>query len=224
MATLFTTTEERKTISADGLIRWMGLSAILAGSLFIAIQLIHPPDQLSSVRTSSWLVVSGLTSLMSFSSLIGTVGIYTKQIKESGWLGLVGTLIFSLFWLASLIFSFIEALVLPVLIDEAPEFVEGFLGIFGGYSTGADLGFLPLLAPLAGGMYILGGVLLGFAIIRAKVLPRLAGVFLVFSAVATLGASIIPHPYDRVLAVPMGLTLIWLGYLLWSRRKKNILL
>jgi hypothetical protein len=29
---------------------------------------------------------------------------------------------------------------------------------------------------------------------------------------------LLPHPLDRILAVPMGLALVWLGYTLWSEQ------
>jgi len=208
----------KRGLTTAVLIRWAGLFAIIAGTLFIAIQLIHPTEHISSVNTNLWVIVGSLTSAMSLFSLIGILGIYTRQVRESGWLGLAGVLIFSLFWLLAMVFSFIEAFVLPLLTTDAPRFVEGFLGIFGGSISEVNLGILPILAPLAGGMYLLGGLLLGIATLRASVLPRLAGALLAFSAVVTLGASIIPHPLDRILAVPMGIALIWLGYVLWSER------
>jgi hypothetical protein len=37
--------------------------------------------------------------------------------------------------------------------------------------------------------------------------------------VVTFAAAVIPHPFDRILAVPMGLAFIWLGYALWSDRR-----
>lgn len=221
MANVYTIDKRKSGVTPKALMRFSGLFAIMAGTLFIGIQLIHPPDQLSSVDSASWLVVACLTSLMALFSLIGISGIYASQVKESGWLGLAGFLVFSLFWLSAVIFSFVEALILPLLITEAPSFVEGFLGIFGGFASEVDLGILPVIGPLAGVMYIVGGLLFGLATLRAKVLPPLAGALLAFSAAVTLAASIIPHPLDRVLAVPMGLALIWLGYSVWSQQKKN---
>lgn len=221
MNNVYAIEKSERGVTPTGLIRFSGLLAILAGTLFIAIQLIHPPDQLSSVNSDSWWVVGCLTSMMALFSLIGVAGIYGRQVKESSWLGLAGFLVFSLFWLATMIFSFVEAFILPLLTAEAPEFVEGFLGIFGGFASKADLGILPTLGPVAGVLYVLGGVLLGLATFRAGVMPRMAGVLLAFSAVATLGAAVIPHPFDRVLAVPMGIALIWLGASLWSERIRN---
>lgn len=205
-------------VTSAGLVRWAGLFSILAGGFYILIQLIHPSDQLSSVGSVSWLAVACLTMAMSLFSLIGITGIYARQVTESGVLGLVGYLIFSLFWLASTAFSFVEAFVLPLLASEAPQFVEGFLGLFGDESSKVELGALPVLAPLAGVLYLLGGLMLGSATFRAGVLPRSAAALLAFGAVVTLAAAIIPHPFDRILALPMGAAFIWLGYALWSRR------
>lgn len=214
--------ESKFKLTETVLIRWTGLSAIVAGILFIGIQLIHPPEQVSSVNSDIWVIVACLTLAMSLFSLIGITGIYASQVKESGWLGLIGYSLFSLFWLTSMAFSFIEAFVLPRLTTDAPEFVEGFLGIFGGAQSEVDLGVLPAVEPLAGVMYLLGGLLLGIAIYRAGVLPRLAGALLAFGAVVTIAAVVIPHPQNRILAVPMGLALIWLGYTLWSEPERSI--
>lgn len=214
--------ESRFKLTGAVLVRWAGLFAILAGVLFIGIQLIHPPEQVSSVNSDLWVIVACLTLAMSLFSLMGITGIYASQVKESGWLGLIGYSLFSLFWLATIAFSFTEAFVLPQLTTAAPEFVEGFLGIFGDTQSEVDLGILPAIAPLAGVLYLLGGLLLGIAIYRASVLPRLAGALLAFGAVVTIAAVVVPHPQDRILAVPMGLALLWLGYALWSERERSI--
>ncbi|WDH82611.1 hypothetical protein [Paenibacillus urinalis] len=208
-------------LTAADIFSGAGLSAMMAGLLYIVIQFIHPPDDLSSVNSSSWVMVACLTLVMSLSSLIGMTGVYMRQVKEAGWLGLIGILLFDLFWLISFAFSFIEAFVMPLLTADAGTFVEGMLGIFDGKESAAHLGIFPALAGLAGGMYMLGGLLLGIAIFRARVLPRMAGILLACAAAATLATSIIPHPLDRMMAVPMGVALIWLGYALYVR--SNIL-
>lgn len=205
--------EMKGTVTIAGLIRCSGVLSIAAGILYIMIQLIHPSEQISSVNTNSWILVAWLTMGMSLLSLIGLLGIYLRQVKEAGWLGLIGFVIFGLFWILSLAFSFVEAVILPQLTASAATYVEGVVGIFGGAASEADLGFLPILAAIAGVMYALGGVLFGISLFRAGVVPRPAAGLLAFGAVVTLAAAIIPHPLDRILAVPMGLALIWLGYL-----------
>lgn len=194
---------------------------MLAGILFIAIQLIHPPEDLSSVTTSAWANVHYLTIGMAISAVIGITGIYARQVKEAGWLGLAGYLLFSLFWVATTAFTFAEAVILPLLATDAPKFVEGYLGIFSGGASEVDLGVLPAVAAVGGVLYILGGLLFGMATLRAGILPRWAGGLLAFGAVVTLTSSLLQHPLDRILAVPMGAALAWLGYALWSERREK---
>jgi hypothetical protein len=69
--------------------------------------------------------------------------------------------------------------------------------------------------------YLLGGVLFGVATFRAGVLPRwAAGLLVVGTLLPVLGSSLVPHPFDRIFAVPVGLALAWLGYALWSERRE----
>jgi hypothetical protein len=212
--------EKNRGITRKSLMGWAGLFAILAGILYICIQFFHPEDHISSVSKSLWVVIACTTSIMSLFSLIGITGIYTRQAEKAGWLGLIGVILFSLFWLISMNFSFNEAFVLPLLTTEAPKFVEGILGIFGGTTSTVNLGIFPILAPIAAILYSLGGLLFGIATFRARIFPRMAGALLSFAAVVTFAAAVIPHPFDRILAVPMGLALIWLGYALWSERRR----
>lgn len=192
-----------------------GLFAILAGVLYTVIQFIHPPENLTFVTSSSWQIVACLSIAMSLSFIIGIIGIYMKQLEEVGWIGLIGFILFNLFWLISMTFSFIEAFVYPLIINEAPMFVEGMLGLFDENNSEVNLGVFTILAPIAGVLYMLGGLFLGIATFRANVFPRFAGILLSLAAVVTLATAIIPHPYDRILALPMGVVFIWLGYILW---------
>ena len=199
-----------------------GLFAMLAGFLYIVIQFIHPSENITSVTSSYWQIVACLSIAMSLSFFVGIIGIYVKQVVEVGWIGLIGFVVFSLFWLISMTFNFIEAFVLPLLTNDAPAFVVGMLGIFGENESEANLGIFTVLAPIAGVLYMLGGLLLGIATFRAKVFPRFAGVLLAFAAVVTLATAIIPHPFDRILALPMGMVFIWLGFMLYSNSNKTL--
>ncbi|KAB2331276.1 hypothetical protein [Bacillus mesophilum] len=207
--------------TAESFIKFAGLCAILAGLLYISIQFFHPADQLSSVNTNLWMIAAVITISFSLFSLIGILGIYLKQAEETRWLGLIGWVTFSLFWFISLNFSFIEAFVLPLLTHDAPRFVEGITGIFGGLQSEVNLGIFPILAPIAGILYTVGGLIFGIATFRAGVLPPMAGALLASSAVITLAAAVIPHPFDRLLAIPMGIAFIWLGTALCYSRKRN---
>lgn len=206
-----------KTIAAK-LIGWAGLSAMLAGSFYVVVGLFHPLERLSTVTTTPWLMVHALAVAMSFFGLLGITGLYARQVEETGWLGLAGYVLLSL-WLVLLVpFTFAEVLLLPRLVTESPAFVESFLGLFNGHPGTMNLGTIKMLWDLDGFVYMLGGLLFGIATIRAGILSRwAAGLLAVGTALAPV-ATLLPEEYKALVAVPVGLALIWLGYALWSER------
>lgn len=206
-------------VTGAGLMRGAGLAAMLAGVLFIAIQPIHPPETLSSVTTDAYAIVHIMTIAMSLFGLAGIVGIYARQVREAGWLGLAGFLLFGL-WLVLIVgFTFAEAFIMPPLAAEAPAFVTGFMGIFSGAVSEVDLGALEPLYALTGMLYLCGGLLFGIATLRARILPRWGAGLLACGTVAAVATSFVPHEFARIAAVPTGLGLAWLGYALWSERQ-----
>jgi hypothetical protein len=207
--------------TASNLIRWAGLSAMVAGIIFVVIQPIHPLDVLSSVTTAQWAIIQSLKLTMCLLGLLGLAGLYARQVKETGWLGLAGYLLFSLFYALTLPFVFVQAFILPLLATEAPTFVESWLGIFNGDPGEMNLGALPALYALTSAGYVLGGLLFGIATLRAGILPRWAAGLLAVGAVAPFVLAMLPHPLDRTFAVPMGVALAWLGYALFSERREQ---
>lgn len=213
--------EKEKKITAVKLIRWSGLAAMLAGFIFAAIQPIHPADVPASVTTAGWAIIMPLKTFMSLLFLFGITGLYARQAEASGWTGLIGYLMFSLSWALQTAFIFIETFLLPTLAAASPEFVASFLGIINGMPGEIDLGALGAVYNLVGVLYILGGLLLGIATLRARVLPRWPAALLTFAAAVTPAAALLSHPLNRSLAVPMGLAMVWLGYTLWSERREK---
>ncbi|WP_235525044.1 hypothetical protein [Planococcus glaciei] len=209
----------KRNLTALALFRGAGLSAMVAGFLYVFIQMIHPPELLSTVTSGAWANVHYLTFAMCLFWLLGMVGIYVKQAEKAGWLGLAGFLLFSLFLVLSASFNFAEALIIPLLAADAPKFVEGFLGIFSGAGSEVNLGVLAAIGPVGGILYLSGGVVFGIATFRAGVLSRWGGAIFAFGAVASLGAAVLPHELDRLMAVPMGIGIAWLGYSLLKQRR-----
>jgi hypothetical protein len=211
-------------VTSANLIRWAGCSALVGGGLFMLMQLLHPADVLSSVTTTNWAIVHYLGVAMCLFSLLGLAGIYARQVERAGWLGLAGYLLFSFFYLFTLVFQFTEAFFAPLLAIEAPTFVEGLLGLANGHPTNTNLGAIPTVHSLTGLVgYLLGGVLFGVATLRAGVLPRgAAGLLTVGTLLPVVGSSLVPHPFDRIFAVPVGIALAWLGYALLSERRATV--
>ena len=97
--------------------------------------------------------------------------------------------------------------------------MDGVLGMSHGQPSEVDLGALPALYALVGILYLLGGLLLGIATLRAGILPRGAAGLLAVTATLTPAAVLLPHHIQRLAAVPMGVALAWLGYALWAERR-----
>lgn len=210
------------TITASSLIRWAGLSAVVAGIIYAGIQPIHPPDVLASVNTIAWGIITPVKTVMALLFLLGITGLYARQVKETAWLGLAGFLLFGLSWALNLAFIFAEAFIMPPLASAAPKFVEGFFGIVNGHPTLMNLGLLPAIYALVGVLYLLGGLLFGIATFRAGILPRWAGGLLAGTALLTPLAAMLPHAIQRFAAVPVGIALAGLGYALWSERREKV--
>jgi hypothetical protein len=202
------------------LTRWGGLAAMAGGALFVAIQWIHPPDVPSSVTTGMWALAHYLGFAMGVLNLLGVVGIHARQGDKAGLLGVVGALMVGVFWAITAAFQFAEAVILPAVAADAPGFVERWVGMVSAEGEGAGLGAIPVVYTLAGFVgYLLGGLALGVATLRAGVLPRRAAGLLAGGAIAgPVLTALLPHALERSAAVPMGLALAWLGYALWSER------
>jgi hypothetical protein len=207
--------------TAANLIRWAGVSVMLAGLMYVVVGLFHPLESLSTITTTQWAIVHALAVAMSFFGVLGVMGLYARQVEATGWLGLAGVLLLSL-WLVLLApFTFAEVLILPPLASEAPGFVENFLGMFNRQPGEMDLGALKTLWDLDGIVYILGGVTFGIATLRAGILPRLpAGLLAVGAGLSPIGA-LLPVEIKALVAVPVGIALVWLGYALWSERRAS---
>ena len=208
-------------ITASSLIRWAGLSAMVAGICFVVLGLLHPPNVLSSVTTTQWAIVHVVAIAMCFFGILGLAGLYARQAEKTGWLGLAGLLLLSLWFALILGFSFVETFILPPLAAETPKFVDGFLGMFTSTASEVNLGALPSIWTLTAPLYMLGGLLFGIATFRAGILPRWPAGLLAVAALLTPAAALLPHAIQRYAAIPVALAIAWLGYALWSERPQH---
>lgn len=211
--------ENKSKMTASTLTRLAGISAIVAGLSYIVVGMFHPANVIASVTTDIWSIVHIFAIAMSFFGLLGMVGLYVRQSEKSGWLGLAGFILFSLWFALVMGFTFVEIFILPRLATESPAFVNSFLAMFTGAASEIDLGILPTLWTVSGPLYIFGGLLFGIATFRAGVLSRWGAVLLALGTALAPLAAILPPEHMGKIAIPVGLGLAWLGYSLWSERR-----
>ncbi len=203
------------TITPRRLAHWAGAAAILAGAVFIGVQLAHPRLDAASVTSTDWLVRSCLKVAMACLALVGTTGLYLHGLRRTGRLAVVGFALFASGYLLILGTSFVAAFVLPSVVATSPAYVEHVLAAAGGGHADADIGALGNVLLLEGALYLAGGLLFGVALYRARVGPRWAAALLAVGGLASAAQSLLPDPWFRMLAFPNGVALIALGYWLW---------
>ena len=209
------------TITTTGLTRAAGISAAAAGLIFIAVQINHPPMDLASVASTDWVVRNTAKVVMAALALVGITGMYLRQVRQAGVLGLVGYLLFGAGYLLMLGVGAVGAFVLPALVDVAPSYVNDVVvAAFGGTPAG-DIGAMKTVLALSGVGYMLGGLLFGFALFRARILARWAAALLAVGTVATVSLAVLPESFNRPMAVPVGVALIGLGVSLWRDQRTS---
>ena len=204
-------------ITNENLMRLAGLSALLAGVCYVLVGIFHPANVPASVTTTRWQAVHIIACAMSVFGVLGMAGLYAKQAVRTGWLGLLGYVLLSAWFVLIMGFSFVEAFVLPHVASAVPGFVQAWMGMFNGPSGAFDLGALPTIWTLTGPVYILGGLTFGIATFRAGIFPRWAGALLAGSTALAPVAALLPNASQPKTAIPMGIALVWLGFSLWSQ-------
>ena len=193
-----------RAITTATLTRLAGLSALLAGDMLRA----------------RWHIPSTKRAFVSHHHPLGNRSYYClryvllrtarhgralRQASEkSGWLGLAGYVMFSLWLVLIMGFSFVEAFILPRLATAEPRFVQSWMGMFTGPAGTFNLGALPTLWTLTAPVYMVGGLLFGIATFRAGILPRWAGVLLAIGTVLAPVAGLLPNASQPKVAVPVG--------------------
>ncbi|MDX6326450.1 MAG: hypothetical protein QOK15_2804 [Nocardioidaceae bacterium] len=214
---------EHQAPIASAALRMGGLAAVIAGASYTVVGLFHPANVPSAVTGTRWEVVHLLACATSVFGLLGMAALCRRHARTIRWPGLVGYALLSL-WLTLIMgFSFVEAFVLPHIASSSPGFVDSWMGMFnGGSSGGIDLAPLPTLWMLTAPIYMLGGLLFGIAVYRGGVLPRAAGVLLAIGTVAAPLAVLLPLSAQPKMAIPVGVALMWLGWAVWSAHGERL--
>ena len=209
------------TITSTKLSRAAGLSAVVGGLLFIAVQINHPLLDAAFTTTTEYAVRETAKIFMAVFSLIGITGIYLRQVKETGVLGLIGYVVLGLGYLAIFSNQVVGVFVLPVIAASQPGFVNDVLAVATSGTPNGDIGPLKILIQGGGFAYVAGGIIFGIALFRANILARWAAVLLSVGAVAILATSVLPELIQRLFAIPVSVALIGLGFSLWRSTRTS---
>jgi hypothetical protein len=203
------------TINSAALSRAAGLAAVASGLIFIGVQIGHPHLDAATVTTTEAVIRNSLKIVMAALALAGITGMYLRQVKETGVLGLLGYLTLGTGYLLIMSTAYLAAYVLPAIADTVPGYVNDVTAAASGRPTTGDIGPLALVIHAQDLGYLTGGLIFGIALFRARVLSRWAAALLAAGGVVTIALSYIPDAFYRVLAFPNGIAMIALGYSLW---------
>jgi hypothetical protein len=203
------------SITPTTLSRAAGVAAVVAGLIFIGVQINHPHSDVTSVTTTEWAVRNSLKVLMAALALAGITGMYLRQVKQIGVLGLLGYLLFGTGYLVIMSTAFVAGYVLPSLADTDPGYVNDVLAAATGGTAKGDIGLLQSVIQVQGIAYLAGSLVFGIALYRARVLARWAAALLAIGGVVTVALSVMPDAFYRFLAFPNGIAMVGLGYSLW---------
>jgi hypothetical protein len=207
-------------MTTSKLTRAAGLCALLAGVLFLLPQFIHPEDKVAEVTTTMWAVAHLVNTSMAVLALIGLTGLYLRQVRETGVLGLIGFVLFGIGFLLIAIISFAETVILPQIADVAPRYVSDFLATLVNDPVRGEVGGLTVANGIAGVTYLLGGLVFGIALYRARIVARWAALLLAIGGVAPLLLGpVVPDSMMRTATFPTAIAMIGLGYSLWSEKR-----
>ena len=212
--------ESKTRISAAALMRLAGFSAMLAGLSIVVLGMFHPANEPAYVTTPTWIIVHIFATSLGFFGVLGLAGLYARQVEKAGWLGLIGFLLFSLWMTLVGFFSYIEAAVLPLLASQYPPFVAGIMQMFSSVPIEVNLGVMPTMWTISTPLLIVGSLLFAIATFRAGILPRWAAVLLALGTLMIPVGALLPTELQaKIIMIPMGLGLAWMGYALLTERR-----
>jgi hypothetical protein len=195
-------------------IRWSGVSAIAAGVLFALAPLVHPNHDPDGFRSAMWIPAHLMLQGGVMLALFPLIGTFALQLRQAGWLGLVGFLGAFIGTALMLSYLLIELYIIPFLGLQAPNLLADDAP-----PPGLDVASMIMQA-----IFTFGYVALGAAIVRARVLPRAVGLLLPIGGLAMgpvggmlLGSIISDENVAfAVSGLAFGLALASLGAALWT--------
>lgn len=189
--------------------RMLGAAMILAGVAMSVAGLLHPEDSAAGMVMPIWGPVHTAFFLAIFVLLIGVVRVYAIALPQSGWVGLVGFVLFTLGLAGFEGVMLLEAGVMPVL--AASDSTRGLTEASGSLMTG-PLGIWFLFIAVT---FSLGAILFGLMLLRVRDLPRWAGPLLVAAPLIAFEPPL-PLWLAKVGLVIFSIGFLGLGWGVWK--------
>jgi hypothetical protein len=210
------------TITTTTLTRAAGLAAVAGGLLYIGVQVNHPNVDLTLVTTTEWKVRQTMKVLFAALSLAGITGMYLRQVKKTGVLGLLGYVLFATGFLVMMSIEFAGAVVLPAIAHDAPGYVSDVLAAATVGTATGDIGLMTTANMLVAVTFLGGGLLFAIALFRGNILARWAAVLLAVGSLVPLAIPLLPQVNYRLFALPTGVAMVCLGFSLWREQRSRV--
>ena len=190
------------------LIRWSGLVLLVAGVLWL-LGILHPPGTLDGMLAPAWGPSHYVTAVASVFLVFGLIGLYAYQVAKVGWLGLI---------------AFILTLTANAMLTSAELFGGALAPTLAANPATQSLvnsqqaGPFVMVFGVITVLGLVGNILLGIAIIRAGVLRRWAGLFIIVGWIFLVLGIVLPALtiINSVGIVLSGLGYAWCGYSIWA--------
>jgi len=187
-------------------IRWSGLSLLLGGISLALFVLVHPQSEFNAEVMGRGVaeVAHNVHFLGASLAVFGLVGLHLRQMARAGRLGTIGFVLafFGMVWFAGL--GLMSFAALPFIATHAPDLVAKD-GPYWSEFPG-PLFIIGLIS------FVLGFIVLGVAVFRAKVLPRWSGLPVIPGALLlSLPPFAVPVPVLTAGGLLLGSGLAWMG-------------
>lgn len=205
-----------------GFFRLSGWLLLLSGLLTMAIQYVHLEDVPADMKQMDYFVDFAVWThiglLVSFTMfLMGFIGLYLRQAAELKWWGWISFVMIFLFVVLDLLHAPIQIFNYPVLFDgvtneEELRRASDLVMRIG--AEGPGFFFMILLMPLI----LIGSILMGIAMLRAKVLPKAPAIATLVSVVLIF----LPYgPVTKFLFPLQYAIFAWYGWILAFEKQEG---
>jgi hypothetical protein len=193
------------------LIRWGGLSALVASVISILIEIvlmitIRNQAYSTAALTNEWSLLYTFRLIAVMLLMLGLVALFARQNQKMRAFGVIAFVIASIGTM--LIFGFAWALlfVFPGMAEAVPAFLDTM-------ATEPGIGIAITLF-----LVTVGWFLFGLASLRAKILPAGSAWVVMAGAFLALVLNMMQIPFSWVI---FDIGVIWMGWWLWSERVQS---